>query len=104
MYSIKKINGSEFSTAKGVNIATEFNVFKDVLFNKKVIRHKMKRIQAKKHKIGNYEINKISLLCFVDKRYVLDDGVNTLVYFHRDCNKKCDKNKNNNNDNHNKDQ
>ena len=47
MYSIKKIDGSESSTAKGVNIATEFNEFKDVLFNKKIIRHKMKRIQAK---------------------------------------------------------
>ena len=35
MYSIKKIDGSESSTAKGVNIATEFNKFKDVLFNKK---------------------------------------------------------------------
>ena len=36
----------EPSTTKGVNIATEFNEFKDVLFNKKVITHKMKRIQA----------------------------------------------------------
>ena len=50
MNSIKKINGSESSATKGVNIATEFNEFKDVLFNKKVIRHKMKRIQAKKKK------------------------------------------------------
>ena len=94
MFSIKKIDG----TAKGVNIATEFNEFKDFLFNKKVIRHKMKRIQAKKHKIGTYEIDKISLSCFDDKRYVLDDGVNTLAYFHKDCNE-CDKSKNNNNDN-----
>ena len=46
MYSINKIDGSESSTAKGVNIATEFHEFKDVLFNKKNIRHKMKRIQA----------------------------------------------------------
>ena len=61
MYSLKKINGNESSATKGVNIATEFNEFKDVLFNKKVIRHKMKRIQAKKHKIGTYEIDKISL-------------------------------------------
>ena len=53
----------------------------------------MKRIQAKKHKIGTYEIDKISLSCFDDKRYVLDDGVNTLAYFHKDCNKKCDNNK-----------
>ena len=35
----------------------------------------MKRIQAKKHKIGTYEINKISLLCFDDKIQVLDDGI-----------------------------
>ena len=90
MYSIKKINSSEFSITKGVNIATEFNEFKDVLFNKKVIRHKMKRIQAEKHKIGTYQIDKISLSCFDDKRYVLDDGVNTLAYFDKDCNK-CDK-------------
>ena len=47
MHSIKKIDGSESSTAKGVNIATEFNEFKDVLFNKRIIRHKIKRIQAK---------------------------------------------------------
>ena len=35
MYSIKKIDGSESNTAKGVNIATEFNEFKDV--NKKLL-------------------------------------------------------------------
>ena len=40
----------------------------------------MKRIQAKKHKIGTYEINKISLSCLDDKRYVLDHGVQTLAY------------------------
>ena len=62
----------------------------------------MKRIQAKKHKIGTYEIDEISLSCFDDKRYVLDDGVNTLAYFHKDCNK-CDKINNNNNNNNNND-
>ena len=30
--------------AKGVNIATEFNEFKDTLFDKKVLRHKIRRI------------------------------------------------------------
>ena len=87
MYSIKKIDGNESSTAKGVNIATEFNEFKDALFNKGIIKHKMKRIQAKKHKIGTYEIDKISLSCFDDKRQVLDDGIHTLAYFHKDSNK-----------------
>ena len=100
MNSMKKINGSESSTAKGLNITTEFNEFKDALFNKRIIRHKMKRMQAKKHKIGTYEFDKISLSCFDDKRFALDDGVHTLAYFHKDCNKKCDKNENENNDNH----
>ena len=53
-------------------------------FKKKVIRHKMKRIQAKKHKIGTYEIDKISLLCFDDKKFVLDDGIYTLACFDED--------------------
>ena len=76
---MKNIDGKESHTAKGVNIATEFNEFKDTLFNKKVVRHKMKRIQSKKHKIGTYKINKISLSCFDDKRFVLDDGIYMLA-------------------------
>ena len=103
MYSIRKINGSETSTAKGVNIATEFNEFKDVVSNKKIIIHKMKSIQVKKHKIGTYEIDKISLSCFDDKGFVLNDGVHTLDYFHKDCNKKCNKNENENENNNNND-
>ena len=83
MYSIKKIDGKESNTAKGVNITTEFNEFKDVLLNKKIIRHKMKRIQAKKHKIGTYKIDKISLPCIDNKRYALDDVIHTLAYFHK---------------------
>ena len=61
----------------------------------------MKRIQAKKHKIGTYEIDKISLSCFDDKRFALDNGINTAAYFHKECSKKCDKNTNNNNNNNN---
>ena len=67
-----------------MSIATEFDKFKDVLFNQKIIRHKMKIIQSKKHKLGTYEIDKISLSCFNNKRYVLDDGIRTLAYFHKD--------------------
>ena len=44
----------------------------------------MKAIQSKLHRIGTYKVCKISLSCFDDKRYVLDDGVNTLLYFHKD--------------------
>ena len=89
MYSMKKIDGKECNTGKGVSIATEFDKFKDVLFNEKIIRHKMKIIQSKKHKLGTYEIDKISLSCFDDKRYVLDDGIRTLAYFHKDSVTSC---------------
>ena len=44
----------------------------------------MKRIQAKKHKTGTYKIDKMSLSCFDDKRFVLDDEIHTCAYFHKD--------------------
>ena len=44
MCCMKNIDGKESNTAKVVNIATEFKEFKDTLFNKKIIRHKMRRI------------------------------------------------------------
>ena len=71
IYSMKNIDGKESNTAKEVNVKTEFNDFKDTLFNKKVPRHKMRKIQDKKHKMGKYKINKISLSCFDDKRFVI---------------------------------
>ena len=88
MYSMKEIVGKEYNTAKGVSITTEFDKFKNVLFNEKIIRHKMKRIQSNS-KLGTYEIDKISLSCFDDKRYVLDDGIYTLAYFNKDSVTSC---------------
>ena len=81
-YSIKHIDGKEFNTAKGIDIGTEFKEFKDTLFDKKIIRCKMNRFQSK-HRLGTYEINKISLSCFDDKRFALSDGIHTLAYRHR---------------------
>ena len=80
---MKNIDGKETNTAKGVHIVTEFKEFEDAFFNKKIIRRKMRRIQSKKHKLGTYEIDKISLLCFDEKGFS-DDGIYALAYFHRD--------------------
>ena len=44
----------------------------------------MNKIQSKLHKIGPYEVCKISLSCFDDNRYILDGEINTLAYFHKD--------------------
>ena len=37
----------------------------------------------KLQKIGTYKVCKVSLSCFSDKRYVLDNRVNGLAYFHK---------------------
>ena len=84
MYSLISIDNKEVTKAKGVNKEIRHKELVDVLLNKKVIRHNMKRIQSKLHRIGTYDVCKISLSCFDYKRYVLDDGVNTLAYFHKD--------------------
>ena len=51
----------------------------------------MRRIQCKKHKLGTYEIDKISLSCFDAKRFVLDDEIHTHAYFHKDSVTSCKK-------------
>ena len=63
---MKNIDGKESNTVKAVNIATDFNESKDTLFNKEVVRHKTRRIQSKKHKIGTYKVNKYYVLMIKD--------------------------------------
>ena len=48
-------------------LKTQDKEFVDVLFNKKVIKHGMKRIQSKLHRIGTDDVFKISLSCSDDK-------------------------------------
>ena len=54
-----------------------------VLQNKTIEKHKMKTIRSDHHVVSSYEINKISLSCFDDKRYILDDGITTYAYGHK---------------------
>ena len=67
---INKFVGSKskmHSVLSDDGFTTEFHEFRDTLFNKKITRHKMKRIQSKKHKLGTYEINKTSLTVLMIK-------------------------------------
>ena len=73
-----------------MSIGTELDKFKDVLFIEKLLDTKWKEF-SNKHKLGTYEISKISLSCFDDKRYVLHDGIHTLAYFHKDNVTSCKK-------------
>ena len=47
----------------------------------------MKIIQSKNHKPRTYEINKVLLSVFDNKRFVINDGLHTLAYFHKDLKK-----------------
>ena len=87
MYSYVKDDGRFGKTAKGIkkNVIKKEITHKDykqTLFNNNQMRHKMKCIRSNKHQIGSYEINKTSLSCFDDKRYILEDGFNTFAYGH----------------------
>ena len=56
------------------------NEYKDVLQNKKYFRYSINRIQSKDHRIGNYEISKISLPCFDDRIYIQSNGFDALAF------------------------
>ena len=90
IYCLVSVDSEEGNKAKGVNKnfvkKRSHKEFADGLFNRGVVWHKMKRIQSKLVIIGTYDVCKFVLTCFDDKRYILDYGINTLVYFHKDVN------------------
>ena len=91
MYSYIKDNQKGGKTAKGIkkNVIKkdiQHENYKETLFNNKQMYHKMKTIRSESHQLGSYEINKVSLSCFDDKRYILDDGKTSYAYGHKDIN------------------
>ena len=74
-------------TAKGIkkNVIKQelqHDNYEDVLFNNKKMRHIMRLIKSERHQIGSYIVNKISLSCFDDKRYIHENGVTSYAYGH----------------------
>ena len=68
-----------------MNVIKKYNKHencKDVLLNGKQIYRKMKTIRSNEHRLGSYEINKISLSCFDDKRCLHDNGMDSYAYGH----------------------
>ena len=47
----------------------------------------MKTIRSENHELSSYEINKVSLSCFDDKRYIHEDGMTSYAYGHVKINK-----------------
>ena len=87
MYSYVKDNEKGGKTAEGIkknviknNIKHED--YKNTLINNEQMHHKMKTIRSQRHQLGSYEINKVSLSCFDDKRYIHDNGMSSYAYGH----------------------
>ena len=87
MYSYMKDNDQGGKTAKGIkkniikkNIKHEN--YKNVLFNNEQMHHNMKTIRSSLHQLGSYELNKVSLSCFDDKRYIRSNGATSYAYGH----------------------
>ena len=73
MYSLVDVDCEESKKAKGVNKCLVNGIRQkivNVLFGGKLIRHRMKRIQSKFHRLGTCDVCKISFSCFDDKRYI----------------------------------
>ena len=87
MYSYIKDNQKGGKTAKGINKNVikkdiQHENYKETLFNNKQMYQKMKTIRSESHQLGSYEINKVSLSCFDDKRYIYEDGKTSYAYGH----------------------
>ena len=88
MYSYMKDNQIGGKTAKGIkkNVIKNkimYDDYKETLLNNKQIYHKMKTIRSENHQLSSYEINKVSLSCFDDKRYIHEDGITSYAYGHK---------------------
>ena len=87
MYAYKKENDDEGKACKGTKKAVikkdiHFENYKGTLFNRQQMHHTMKTIRSERHQLYSYELNKISLSCFDDKRHILEDGINSYAYGH----------------------
>ena len=89
MYSYMKDNQKGGKTAKGIkksvikNEITHDN-YKNILLSREQMYHKMKTIRSEKHQLGSYEITKVSLSCFDDKRYIHENGITSYAYGHHE--------------------
>ncbi|XP_053214135.1 uncharacterized protein LOC128397434 [Panonychus citri] len=74
-------------TAKGVQRVVlkemiSFEDYKAALFQHKLFFHNMRSIKSNHHDIKSIQTRKLALNPFDDKRYILDNGVDTLAYGH----------------------
>ena len=87
MYSILEADGRNIKKAKGVKKSVvRKNIYhgqyREALLDKKTYRHGMDVLRSEHHIIFGQHLNKISLSPFDSKRWIAEDGVETLAYGH----------------------
>ena len=90
-YSLLYDNDKQKQTAKGTKTAVKkahlrHHHYQDVLTNLSTLRVKQNTIKSRHHQIGSYSQNKAALTAFDTKRWICQDGINTLAYGHFDTN------------------
>ena len=87
MYSYEKDDGKCDRTAKGVKkyVIKKFithDDYKRTLGEGLQMKHSMNVIRSNCHEVGTYNLKKITLSAFDDKRFLYTDGVRSLAYGH----------------------
>ena len=89
MYSILEADGRNIKKAKGVKKSVvRKNIchrqYREALLDKKTYRHGMDVLRSERHIIFGQHLNKTSLSPFDSKRWIAEDGVETLAYGHKE--------------------
>ena len=89
MYSILEADGRNIKKAKGVkkNVVRKniyHDQYRETLLDKKTFRHGMDVLRSERHHIYGQHLNKISLSPFDSKRWISENGVDTLAYGHEE--------------------
>ena len=87
LYSYKMFEGNENKRCKGITkpvikASITHEDYKTCLFTGKEQLRKMPVIRSHSHEVYTEEINKVALCSDDDKRYILEDGINTLAWGH----------------------
>ena len=59
------------------------DTIKDTVINRTLTKHDNYCIRSKMHKLGIYKIKKVSLSCYDDKRFILEDGITSYAHGHK---------------------
>ena len=59
--------------------------YRNALFEKLTFRHGMDVLRSERHHIYGQHLNKVSLSPFDSKRWIAENGVDTLAYGHADA-------------------